>query len=228
MMSTLLFLLLLSQVLTPAQETAGQPDGPPLEVLDADVAAYVPRPATQPELAPNLPPSPVTRDALPGQRDTVRRSDKTSITSRSADLRDAESRGRSSKAAGGPASGYQYEYRVRVKNVSSKKVTSLVWEYRLLDSPVAAASRRLFQCAGGLKPGETKRLSAWTPLAPVTVVSADGAAGMTPKAEVFVNRVEYDDGSAWQREGWEPGEAKTVNPSGAGRGKLRRGECAAW
>src|SRR3712207_5888889 len=127
MMSTFLFLLLLVQTAAPAQAPAGRADGPPLEVLDADVAAYVPRPANpQPELAPNLPPSPVTRDALPGQKDTVRRSEKTSIASRSADLRDAESRGRSSRAAGGPASGYQYEYRVRVKNVSSKKVTAVV------------------------------------------------------------------------------------------------------
>jgi len=222
-----LLLLLSFPLVTAAQEPPGRADDSPLEVLDADVAAYAIRPDAAPfERLPEPPPVPQGRGEIPGQKDIQRRSDKTSIASRTADLHDVETRAKSTKGAGGKASGYEYEYRVRVRNVSSKKVKSMLWEYRLLDSPVTAASRRLFQCAGGVKPGETRRLSAWTLSAPVSVVSADGAAGMKPKAEVFVNRVEYADGSVWQRAGWEPVEAKGGSQQGADR-KLRRGDCSA-
>lgn len=223
---SLLLLLLLAPLVTQAQSPPGQADDPLVEVIDADVAAYVLRPSSPPpDRVPDPPPVPVNRNEIPGQKDILRREDKTAISNRAADLHEAESRGKSTRAAGGPSSGYQYEYRVKVKNVGSKKVTSLVWEYHVVDSPVAAASRRLFQCAEELKPGESKRLHAFTPLAPVTVVSADGA-GDAPKAEVVINRIEYADGSAWQRAGWEPGPPKGGNSEGADR-KSRRGGCSA-
>lgn len=232
-MNTLLSLLLiLAPLATPAQEPAGQPDGPLLEVLDADVKAYPPPRIVNGPPSPGPPPGPMSVDDIPGRSSTSQQSNRASSPSRAAELNRVDER-RARRTASGtravttPSTSSWYEYRLRVRNAGSKKVKSLFWEYRVVDPHVTAATRRLFQCTEQVKPGESKRLRAFTPMAPVTVVSAEGA-GDTPKAEAVINRVEYTDGSAWQRAGWEPGETKGNNSGGADRGKRKlRGECSA-
>jgi len=233
-MKTLLFLLLLPLVTT-AQEPAARPDGPPLEVLDADVKVHPPPRSVKGPPGSGAPPAPMSTGDIPGRSSSTSRQSNTATNpSRAAELnREEERRERSTmsrrRGVTVPRTSPWYEYRLRVRNVGSKRVKSLLWEYRVVDAPAAsaAATRRLFQCAEELKPGQSKRLRAWTPSAPVTVVSAD-AAGGTPKAEAVINRVEYADGTVWQREGWEPGEAKTVNPEEAERNKRKSGgECLA-
>ena len=223
-MNTLLsLLLLLPPLVTQTQAPPARPDGSPLDILDAEVTPYALRPSGTSLPAP--PPGPVSVNDLPGRGNNARRDQRESIPGRATELHEAESRAQRSASVNGSSSGFRYEYRLKVRNVGSKKVTSLLWEFRVVDAPVADASRRLFLCSEELKPGESRRLRVWTPMAPVGVVSADGAGGPAPKAEAVINRVEYDDGSAWQRAGWEPGETQSGNPRGAGH-KLRRGECA--
>jgi len=228
-MKTLLLLLLLPLVTT-AQEPAGRTDGPPLEVIDADVKVHPPPRNVK---GPPAPPAPMSTSDIPGRRSSTSRQSNTATNpSRAAELNREDERWERrtmsrSRGVNVPRTGPLYEYRLRVRNVGSKKVKALLWEYRVVDAPAstAPAARRLFMCTEELKPGESKRLRAWTPSAPVTVVSAD-AAGGTPKAEAVINRVEYADGTVWQRAGWEPGEAKGDDPVESGR-KSTRGECSA-
>lgn len=228
-MVTLLSLLLLAQLATPAQERPARPDSPPVEVLDAEVNTYAIQPRNVPDRrGPPPAPGPISSsDDIPG-RGTSARAVKPSVARRSTELGAVDSRGRRPPAAGEPSSDYRYEYRLRVKNVGSKKVTSLLWEYRPIDpSGASVNSRRLILCEEALKPGESKRLRVWTPLAPVNVVRAETAGDGLLKAEVLVNRVGYADGSAWQRAGWEQQSDPKGGPGNSGR-RLRGSECVVW
>ena len=221
-------LALLALLAAQAQERTGGPDIPPVELLDLEVNVHVARPRNLHDpRAPARPPGPIaSRDDIPGNAGSSR-SDKASIASRSAELSKAAGRGPGHPSASGSSPAQRYEYRLRVRNRGSKKVKSVLWEYQVVEAPEALPqARRLFLCAAGLKPGADRGLSVWTPLAPYNVVSAADS-GAPPRVRAVVNRVEYADGSAWQRGGWEQPESERGGVGDAGR-RLRGGECVVW
>jgi hypothetical protein len=62
-----------------------------------------------------------------------------------------------------------------------------------------------------IKPGKEKELQAFSSFGPTDVVNAGGLAAKTESAfreEVLINRVEYKDGTTWQRKGWNAAEIK--------------------
>jgi hypothetical protein len=96
-----------------------------------------------------------------------------------------------------------YVIRIQVKNTGPKPIKSFVWEYN--DSAGHDAGGRQFLCAVKTKPNETKTLEILSPVAPSPVVDASKAQNNPEKNQLLpiINRIDYGDGSAWQRPGWE-------------------------
>ncbi|HEX8096550.1 MAG TPA: hypothetical protein VF507_00880, partial [Pyrinomonadaceae bacterium] len=105
-----------------------------------------------------------------------------------------------------------YAYRAKVQNASAKVVEIVFWEYRFTESSnPAAVARRQFICAVNIKPNKEKELQAFSLSGPSSVVSAASLADKsgTPYQErVVINRVEYADGSIWQRKDWNFAEIR--------------------
>lgn len=111
-----------------------------------------------------------------------------------------------------PKSFDTFAYEVKVANSSKKAIDVLFWEYQFIDpgSPVKP-SRHQFLCGVGLKSGKEKQLQASSLSGPSDVVSAQTLANAAEKRfleKVFINRVEYADGSIWQRKGWDYSEIR--------------------
>ena len=103
-----------------------------------------------------------------------------------------------------------YSYKIKVQNPTSQGVNMLFWEYQFIDrSNPQNVTRRQFLCAANLKAGKEKEIEALTLRGPLDVVNV---ASLGPNAanpfdeKVVINRIEYSDGSIWQRKDWRPGE----------------------
>lgn len=98
-----------------------------------------------------------------------------------------------------------YVYRFQLKNDGSKLIKSFVLEYQSLPGVRDSPSREFF-CATKTKPNESKELEVTSAFAPSKLVDANdaGTKPHKPSADnVVVNRIEYGDGSIWQRKGWD-------------------------
>jgi len=105
-----------------------------------------------------------------------------------------------------------FEYRVKVRNASNKIIDILFWEYQFINSADQSnMSRRQFICGAGIKPDKQKELLAFSLSGPSDVVTVGS---LTQKSDnplqqrVVINRVEYTDGSTWQRKDWKANEVK--------------------
>jgi hypothetical protein len=99
-----------------------------------------------------------------------------------------------------------YEYRVKFQNAGEKAVEVLFWEYQFTETANPSnVARRQFLCGVGIKPGKEKEVISFSVSGPSNVVSAGSLASETSPAygeRVVVNRVEYADGTIWQRKDW--------------------------
>ncbi len=104
-----------------------------------------------------------------------------------------------------------FAYSIKVHNDSTRAVEVLFWEYQFTDPMNAAnVTRRQFLCGVNIKPNKDKEVQAFTLLGPGDVVSAQSIAnapGSSPE-KVIINRVEYADGTIWQRKDWSFAEIK--------------------
>ena len=128
------------------------------------------------------------------------------LQQRRADMRTAEI----NAALSGQPGSKIYVYRLQVKNASAKVVKSFAWEYQPSTEPDPLD--RQFFCVVKTKPNESKEIELFGPLAPSRVVDASKAGDKSAKrsdAGVIINKIEYMDGSIWQRPGWNP---KTFRP----------------
>lgn len=100
-----------------------------------------------------------------------------------------------------------YDYRVKVQNATQKAVDVIYWEYQFEETANPSnLTRRQFLCGVQIKGGKAKELQAFGGSGPAGVVSAESLAkgSANPFAErVRVNRVEYADGTIWQRKDWD-------------------------
>jgi hypothetical protein len=105
-----------------------------------------------------------------------------------------------------------FAYRVKVQNASKKVVEILFWEYQFIDpSDPATMARRQFLCGVNIKPDKEKEIQAFSLSGPSDVISVGNLANKSGNAfqeKVVVNRVEYADGSIWQRKDWNFGEIR--------------------
>jgi hypothetical protein len=141
-------------------------------------------------------------NAPPGERDP----NSDTIDGRSAALE------RSVQASREPKPIEGFAYRAKVQNSGAKVVEILFWEYEFAEpTDPPTVSRRQFLCAVNIKPGKDKELKGFTTSGPTDVVSV---ASLSKKSEspfkerVIINRVEYSDGSIWQRKEWNFAEVR--------------------
>ena len=103
-----------------------------------------------------------------------------------------------------------YLYNVKVQNPSQKAVEVVFWEYQFEETANPSnLTRRQFLCGVQIKGGKEKELQAFGGSGPAGVVSAESLANKSanPFAErVLINRVEYTDGTIWQRKDWNYAE----------------------
>ena len=107
-----------------------------------------------------------------------------------------------------------YEYHAKVRNDFAKQAEIVFWEYQFAEpAKPENVTRRQFLCGVNIKPGKEKELLALSASPPSTVVSAGSlsqSAGETYIEKAVVNRVEYSDGTIWQRKGWSFAEVRAA------------------
>jgi hypothetical protein len=115
----------------------------------------------------------------------------------------AESRAPKAKAMDG------YAYRIKAVNQSQKVVEIIFWEYQFVDpaNPDLIA-RRQFLCGVNIPAGKAKELEGFSLSGPSDVVDVKTLDSGGFKENVLINRVEYADGSIWQRKTWNLAEVK--------------------
>lgn len=95
-----------------------------------------------------------------------------------------------------------FRYRVSLKNTGMKVVKSIFWDFQAsYTDDFADTSHRQFRCTAKLKPNQSERFVGYSILPPTRVVSAQ--ANKTFNQRVVINRIEYVDGTSWQRPEWQ-------------------------
>jgi hypothetical protein len=104
-----------------------------------------------------------------------------------------------------------FSYGARVRNSGTKSIEIVFWEYQFVDQANKVVTRHQFLCGVKIKPNKEKDLEAFSLLRPSDVVNAANVADKSPagfQERVLINRVEYSDGSIWQRRDWNFAEIK--------------------
>jgi len=128
------------------------------------------------------------------------------IDGRSAALEKSVAESRSPKPK--PMDGYAY--RIKVENATTKQVEFVFWEYRFQDPANAdLITRRQFLCGVNIAAGKGKELEGFSLSGPSDVVDVQTLnSGAAFKENVLVNRIEFSDGTIWQRKAWNLAEVK--------------------
>lgn len=210
-MKTLLFFSLLLSLLSSFQIPAGNNDGSPMTVTSFKWSRARQK-VDVPPVEGNAPASAMipqnrnfARNARVNDPQGVRDPNGDTLDGRSAAIEKsvAESRSNKSKTLDG------YLYRIKVQNTSAKVAEIVFWEYRFVDpaNPELIA-RRQFLCGVNILANKGKDLEGFSLSGPSEVVSVKTLADNAFKEDVFINRVEYSDGSIWQRKGWNLDDVK--------------------
>ena len=98
--------------------------------------------------------------------------------------------------------------------IPGKNVVEIVfWEYQFHDpADPSLVARRQFLCGVNIAGDKSKELEGFSLSGPSDVVNVSTLANKSEnpfKEQVLINRVEYADGSIWQRKGWSLAEVKT-------------------
>ena len=107
-----------------------------------------------------------------------------------------------------------FAYKVKVQNAGTKVAEVVFFEYQFTESAAPAnTTRRQFICGVRLKPGKEKELLAFSLSGPSDVISVGSLSNKDAnlfQEKVLINRVEYADGSIWQRRDWNFAEIKAA------------------
>ena len=211
-MKTLLLLSLLLSLLVPFQGPVASSDASPLTVVNFKWS----RERRKVEAAAVEGDSPA-RAMIPQNRNFARNSrindpqgvrdpNQDTLDGRSAAIDKSVAESRAPKAE--PRDGYAY--RIKVQNPTTKVVEIVFWEYQFHDpaNPDLVA-RRQFLCGVNIPAGKGKDLEGFSLSGPSDVVNVKTLnSGSSFKENVLINRVEYSDGSIWQRKAWNLAEVK--------------------
>jgi len=104
-------------------------------------------------------------------------------------------------------------YQARIRNAGKNTIEVLFWEYQFKEpaNPENAASRQ-FLCGVNIKPGKEQELSVFSTFSPGGVISAgslEDKSGKLFEEKILINRVEYTDGTIWQRRDWSYTDLKS-------------------
>jgi len=107
-----------------------------------------------------------------------------------------------------------FRYRVSLKNTGIRIVKAVVWDYQASDTDqFNDAVHRQFRCTAKMKPNQSQRFEGFSVLPPTRVITAAGEKSFSER--VILNRIEYTDGTSWQRAEWrEPEVTSTYSSRG--------------
>jgi len=204
-MRIILFLLLLVPVILfkagPQQPVDGPPDLAVGEVSSSKFRTYDPPQSVRRILNSN---KADTRSRESIYREEIR--NRNSIENRSRDMLDLEQ-----SVMGEPFHEKPIEvfrYRVSLKNTGVKVVKAIVWDYQASDTDqFIDVTHRQFRCSAKIKPNENERLEGYSTLPPTHVITASGSKSFSERA--IINRIEYADGTSWQRADWHQPDGKS-------------------
>jgi len=105
-----------------------------------------------------------------------------------------------------------FSYKIKVQNSAQKQVEIVFWEYQFFDTTnVNATSRRQFLCGVSIAPNKSKDLEGFSFSSPRDVIDIQALSKQnTLQEKAVINRVEYSDGSIWQRKDWQRNEVKNA------------------
>ena len=99
-----------------------------------------------------------------------------------------------------------FRYWVRFDNTTPHRIKMFYWEFDTQESSDPnSPARRQFFCKAEIKPGKMKDIEAiskWTPSYGISATISDNDSAR-PYEKIVVNRVEYEDGTIWQRPAWK-------------------------
>ncbi len=97
----------------------------------------------------------------------------------------------------------QYAYRVTLENRAAKNIKAIYWDYVFLDPETEAeADRHQFYHKEKIGAGKKRELQSLVPSPPTRVINVNDIGKKTEtkyKEKIIINRIEYTDGSYWQR-----------------------------
>jgi hypothetical protein len=212
----LIVALLLFPIIIQAQEPSGDEDNPPLAVLGARWSRDRQPVENAVSGSSILPPQPaMTRDskifekqkrinAPAGDRDPMA----DNVDTRGNEL---ERINQQARAAERPMM-EGFAYNVKVQNGGTKIIQNIFWEYQFREtSNPANLVRRQFICSAKIKPSQEKSLQAFSRLGPSEVIDVKSLSKKVSsqfEGEVRINRIEFSDGTFWQRKDWEVNQHK--------------------
>jgi hypothetical protein len=105
-----------------------------------------------------------------------------------------------------------YLYRTKVQNAGNQVIDIIFWEYQFVEQANPEnTTRHQFLCGVSIRPGKDKELEGFSAIPPNSVVNVDTLSnkeGNPFTEKVVINRVEYSDGTIWQRKDWSLKEVK--------------------
>ena len=105
-----------------------------------------------------------------------------------------------------------FTYEVKFKNLNTKQTQIIFWEYQFKETmPAGNTSRRRYVCGVKIKPDKDKLIQIFSTLGPGTVINVKElmkGSGKQFDESVIIDRIEFEDGSIWQRKDWSFAEAK--------------------
>lgn len=212
-MRTLLLLMILQSLVWPVQDNGLTADGSPVTVLTFKWSKS--RQAGAKVETANVAPAPAVLASDKNFERNVRAIDPAARDPKldSPDgRRDAMEKSVQDARTPKPSAVDGYAYRIKVQNSSTKVIEVIFWEYQFIEpSDLSRVARRQFLCGVNIKPRKDKEIHAFSLSGPSGVISAESLAGKTgnPSQEkVVINRVEYADGTIWQRRDWNFAEVR--------------------
>lgn len=213
-MKPLLILLLLLIPLVHAQEPATNTDGSPLVVLSSKWARDRQPVDNAASVSALVPPQPaITREsknfekqkrlnAPAGDRDPAL----DTVDARGNELERINQLARQGEQHN--VDGYAYQ--VKVQNGGAKITQNIFWEYRFRETANPSNQvRRQFICSVKIKPSQEKSLEAFSRLGPSEVIDVKSLGKKSEfESAVLINRIEFSDGTFWQRKDWEVNQLK--------------------
>lgn len=98
-------------------------------------------------------------------------------------------------------------YKVKLWNTNSKTIKNFYWEYQIIESanPQNASARQFF-CSSQIKADQQRSFEVFSLTPPTTSVISTATLGDGSKnafaEKAVINRIEFKDGSVWQRPDW--------------------------
>lgn len=98
-----------------------------------------------------------------------------------------------------------FSYLAKIRNGGKQPIEIIFWEYQFIDAASKNVTRHQFLCGVKIKPDKEKEVEAFSMMHPSGVVDAGAPVNNALQEKVLINRVEYADGTIWQRRDWSFG-----------------------